>query len=80
MEVAMIETIKKLVAAKLGLAFVPEMSVQDEIQHGELVRIAIEGFQYERTLYLARRRTQAHSHAAREFADTVFATQRTASD
>ena len=80
MEVAMIETIKKLVAAKLGLAFVPEMSVQDEIQHGELVRITVEGFQYERTLYLARRRTQAHSHAAREFADTVFATQQKATD
>jgi hypothetical protein len=37
--------------------------------------VAVEGFQYERTLYLARRRTQAHSHAAREFAETVFATQ-----
>jgi DNA-binding transcriptional LysR family regulator len=80
MEVAMIETIKKLVVAKLGLAFVPEMSVQDEIQRGELVRVAVEGFQYERTLYLARRRTQAHSHAAREFAETVFATQKKESD
>src|SRR4030095_3251735 len=80
MEVAMIETIKKLVAMKLGLAFVPEMSVQDEIQRGELVRVAVEGFQYERTLYLARRRTDAHSHAAREFAETVFATLKQASD
>jgi DNA-binding transcriptional LysR family regulator len=76
MEVAMIETIKKLVAMKLGLAFVPEMSVQDEIQRGELVRIPVEGFRYERTLYLARRLTEAHSHAAREFAETVFAAQR----
>ena len=80
MEVAMIETIKELVAMKLGLAFVPEMSVQDEIQRGELVRVAVEGFQYERTLYLARRRSQAHSHAAREFAETVFATLKPASD
>jgi DNA-binding transcriptional LysR family regulator len=76
MEVAMIETIKKLIAMKLGIGFVPEMSVQDEVQRGELVRVAIEGFQYERTLYLSRRRTDAHSHAAREFAETVFATQR----
>src|SRR6188474_1068016 len=60
MEVAMLETIKELVAMKLGLAFVPEMSVQDEIQRGELVRIEVDGFQYERTLYLARRRSQAH--------------------
>ncbi|HET9218835.1 MAG TPA: LysR family transcriptional regulator [Terriglobia bacterium] len=80
MEVAMIETIKKLVAAGLGLAFVPEMSVQDEIQHGELTKVTVEGFQYERTLYLARRRSQAHSHAAREFAETVFASRKTASD
>lgn len=72
MEVAMIETIKKLVVMKLGLAFVPEMSVQDEIQRGELTRIAVEGLQYERTLYLARRRTNSHSHAAQEFAATVF--------
>jgi DNA-binding transcriptional LysR family regulator len=80
MEVAMIETIKKLVAAGLGLAFVPEMSVQDEIQRGELVKITVEGFQYERTLYLARRRSQAHSHAAREFAETVFASRKAGSD
>jgi DNA-binding transcriptional LysR family regulator len=75
MEVAMIETIKKLIAMKLGIGFVPEMSVQDEIQRGELVRVAIEGFQYERTLYLARRRTESHSHAALEFAEMVFAAQ-----
>ena len=75
MEVAMIETIKKLVAMKLGLAFIPEMSVQDETQRGELVRVRVEGFQYERTLYLARRRRTAHSHAAREFAAMVFAAQ-----
>jgi DNA-binding transcriptional LysR family regulator len=75
MEVAMIETIKKLVAMKLGLAFVPEMSVQDEIHRGELVRIAVDGFQYERTLWLARRRTDAHSHAAQEFASIVFASR-----
>jgi DNA-binding transcriptional LysR family regulator len=75
MEVAMIETIKKLVSMKLGIAFVPEMSVQDEIHRGELVRVQVEGFQYERTLWLARRRTDSHSHAAQEFADMVFAAQ-----
>jgi DNA-binding transcriptional LysR family regulator len=73
MEVAMIETIKKLVTMKLGLAFVPEMSVQDELARGELARIEVEGFQYERTLYLARRRSNSHSHAAQEFASMVFA-------
>jgi DNA-binding transcriptional LysR family regulator len=75
MEVAMIETIKKLIAMKLGIAFVPEMSVQDEIQRGELVRVSVEGFEYRRTLWLARRRGGSHSNAARAFADTVLAAQ-----
>jgi DNA-binding transcriptional LysR family regulator len=75
MEVAMIETIKKLIAMRLGIGFVPEMCVHDEIQRGELVRVPVEGFSYERTLYLARRRTDAHSHAARAFAEIVLGAQ-----
>jgi DNA-binding transcriptional LysR family regulator len=71
--VAMIETIKKLIGMRLGIGFVPEMCVHDEIQRGELVRVPVEGFLYERTLYLARRRTETHSHAALAFADTVIA-------
>jgi DNA-binding transcriptional LysR family regulator len=80
MEVAMIETIKKLVAMRMGIAFVPEMSVQDEIGRGELVRVPVDGLQYERTLFLARRRTDTHSHAAREFAETVYAIRGKAAD
>jgi DNA-binding transcriptional LysR family regulator len=74
MEVAMIETIKKLIAMKLGIGFVPEMCVRDEILRGELVRIPTDGFQYERTLWLARRRTATHSHAADEFAAEILST------
>ena len=73
MEVAMIETIKKLIAMNLGIGFVPEMCVQDEIVRGELVRLPLEDFRYQRTLWLARRRTDAHSHAAEEFANTILA-------
>ena len=72
MEVAMIETVKKLIAMKQGIGFVPEMCVQDEIGRGELARIPVEDFQYERTLWLARRRTSTHSHASREFAETIL--------
>ena len=71
MEVAMIETIKKLIAMNLGIGFVPEMCVRDEIDRGALVRLPLEGFEYQRTLWLARRRTDAHSHASREFTNTV---------
>jgi hypothetical protein len=48
------------------------MSVQDEMQRQELVRITVEGFQYERTLWLVRRKTDSHSHAAQEFAEMVL--------
>jgi DNA-binding transcriptional LysR family regulator len=72
MEVAMIETIKKLIAMNLGIGFVPEMCVQEEIRRGELVRLAFKGFQYQRTLWLARRRTDSHSHAAEAFAKMAF--------
>lgn len=72
MEVAMIETIKKLIAMNLGIGFVPEMCVQDEIRRGELVRMPLEGFLYQRTLWLARRRTDSHSHAADAFAKIAF--------
>lgn len=73
MEVAMIETIKKLIAMNLGIGFVPEMCVRDEIRRGELVRVSLEGFLYQRTLWLARRRTDSHSHAADAFAKMAFA-------
>jgi len=72
MEVAMIETIKKLIAMNLGIGFIPQMCVQDEIRRGELARIAFDGFQYQRTLWLARRRTDSHSHAASAFAKMAF--------
>jgi DNA-binding transcriptional LysR family regulator len=72
MEVAMIETIKKLIAMNLGIGFIPQMCVHDEIRRGELARIAFDGFQYQRTLWLARRRTDSHSHAANAFAKMAF--------
>jgi len=72
MEVAMIETIKKLIAMNLGIGFIPEMCVQEEIRRRELARIAFDGFQYQRTLWLARRRTDSHSHAANAFAKMAF--------
>src|SRR6185295_3718515 len=48
MEVAMIETIKKLIAMNLGIGFIPEMCVQDEIRRHELVRLGFREFQYQR--------------------------------
>jgi DNA-binding transcriptional LysR family regulator len=72
MEVAMIETIKKLIAMNLGIGFIPEMCVQDEIERRELVRVPVEGFQYQETLWLARRRTDARAAAADAFASLAI--------
>jgi DNA-binding transcriptional LysR family regulator len=70
-EIATIETVKRFVAMNLGLAFVPRMCVQEEIARGELVVIPVEGFSYKRSLWLLRRRTDAHSHAMQAFLEVV---------
>jgi DNA-binding transcriptional LysR family regulator len=67
LKVDTIEAVKKLVAMNLGIALVPLMCVQEEVSRGELVVVALEGKRNERTLWMARRRTDAHSHAARAF-------------
>jgi DNA-binding transcriptional LysR family regulator len=70
-EIATIETIKRFVAMNLGLAFVPLMCVQEELERGELIAVPVEGFRHERALWVVRRRTEAHSHAAQAFMDVL---------
>jgi DNA-binding transcriptional LysR family regulator len=70
-EIATVETIKRFVAMDLGLAFVPMMCVQEELERGELSVIPVEGFRHERALWVVRRRTEAHSHAAQAFMDVL---------
>jgi DNA-binding transcriptional LysR family regulator len=70
-ESATIETIKKMVAAGVGVGFVPLMCVQEEAATGELVIVPIEGLQSERTLWAVRRRSDVHSHAAIAFMKVV---------
>jgi DNA-binding transcriptional LysR family regulator len=66
-EIATIETIKKFIEMNLGMAFVPQMCVQEECEAGKLAIIPVEGFRFERTLWVVRRRTDSHSHAAEAF-------------
>jgi len=68
MKVDTFEEMKKLVAMNLGIALAPLMCVRDELLRGELVTLPLEGLRYERTLWLARRKTDAHSFAAQAFA------------
>ena len=66
-ENAPIETIKKMVAMRLGVGFVPLMCVREERARGELAVLALDGFHQERSLYMVRRRA-VQSHAALAFA------------
>jgi DNA-binding transcriptional LysR family regulator len=70
-EIATIETIKRFVSMRLGLAFVPLMCVQEEVARGELAVIPVDGFRHERQLWVVRRRTDAHSHAADAFMTVI---------
>jgi DNA-binding transcriptional LysR family regulator len=70
-EIATIETIKKFVVMNLGVAFVPRMCVQEEVSRGQLIAVPVEGFRHERTLWVVRRRTDAHSHAAQAFLTVI---------
>jgi DNA-binding transcriptional LysR family regulator len=70
LENAPIETIKKMVAIGLGVGFVPLISVREEISHGELSIVAVDGFRQERSVWLVRRKT-VHSLAAKAFAQVA---------
>lgn len=67
-ENAPIETIKKLVAMGVGVAFVPLMCVREESARGELAIVEVERFHLERSVWLVRRRA-IDSQAARAFVE-----------
>jgi DNA-binding transcriptional LysR family regulator len=67
LELPTLQAIKQFVAMGNGVAFVPEISVETEIAHGELVRIPVKELQLKRKLRLIYRRGANLSHAARAF-------------
>jgi DNA-binding transcriptional LysR family regulator len=73
MEISSVETIKRLVAMGSGIAFVPAMCVRKEVEQGDLAQISVDGFSYERTLWLIRRRMRTHSDASRAFMKLIAA-------
>ena len=70
-EAASLEEIKQLVAANVGVGFVPLSCAQEEVERRELVVIPVEDFHHERTLWAVRRRTTAHSRAAQAFLQVI---------
>jgi DNA-binding transcriptional LysR family regulator len=77
-ELPTLQAIKRFVAMGNGVAFLPEISVEDEIARGELVRIPVQELRVHRKLRLIYRKSAALSHAGRAFlkiAESVAATQ-----
>jgi DNA-binding transcriptional LysR family regulator len=66
-ELPTLQAIKRFVAMGSGVAFLPEISAEDEIARGELVRIPVQELNVHRKLRLIYRRSAALSHAGRAF-------------
>jgi DNA-binding transcriptional LysR family regulator len=67
LELATIETIKRFVQKRIGLAFVPRMCVREELERGVLATVPVRGLTYNRILWAAHRRGVDLSPAAAAF-------------
>jgi len=66
-ELPTLQAIKRFVAMGNGVALVPEISVENEIARGELLRIGVRELHFERQLRLVSRHDSTLSHAGRAF-------------
>jgi len=66
-ELPTLQAIKRFVAMGNGVALLPEISVENELARGELVRIAVRELRLHRKLRLVYRKPASLSHAARAF-------------
>ena len=67
LELATIETIKRFVQKRVGLAFVPRMCVREELDRGTLATVPVRGLTYNRTLWATHRRGAKFSPATNSF-------------
>ena len=70
-EMPTIETIRKLVQNNQGVAFLPRMCVEQEIQQGSLCEITVTEMKLERKIRLVYPARRALSHAAKAFLELV---------
>jgi DNA-binding transcriptional LysR family regulator len=66
-ELPTLQAIKRFVAMGNGVAMVPEISVENELARGELVRIPVRELRLHRKLRLIYRKSASLSHAGRAF-------------
>jgi len=67
LELATVETIKRFVQLKIGVAFAPRMCVREELERGTLATVPVRGLTYTRTIWAAHRRGANFSPAAASF-------------
>ncbi len=71
LELATVETIKRFVQLKIGLAFVPHMCVAEELARGTLATVPVREITYLRRLWVTHRRQVTFSHAAAAFLEVL---------
>lgn len=67
MEMPTLEAIKRLVEKRMGVALVPRLAAQTEIERGQLVGLTVREMRLERRLHLIYRKGSTLSHAAEAF-------------
>jgi DNA-binding transcriptional LysR family regulator len=70
-EMPTVETIKKMVQRNEGVAFLPRMCVEQEVQQGTVREVRVEELRIERPIRLVYPARRALSHAARAFLEVV---------
>ncbi len=70
-EMPTVETIRRLVQADLGVAFLPMMCVQQDLEAGTLVTVKVKEMQMERKIYLLRPSRRGLSYAAGAFLELL---------
>ena len=70
-EMPTVETIRKLVQNNVGVAFLPRMCVEQEIEQGRLCEVRVAEMHVERQIRLIYPTRRALSHAAQAFLDVV---------
>jgi DNA-binding transcriptional LysR family regulator len=70
-EMPTIETIRRLVQSNEGVAFMPRMCVEQEIEQGLLAEVKVKELHVERKIRLVYPIRRALSHAARAFLEVI---------
>ncbi len=70
-EMPTVETIRKLVQRNEGVAFLPRMCVEQELEQGTLHEVKVDELHVERQIRLVHHARRAPSHAAKAFLEVV---------